>query len=178
MSKTAKLKLRKRLSSYWKLELLSIVLVPAMMIFLSMSMNYKLGPITFFTIIPMCALLFVGGLYWRAKYQALDQGKQAVWRVMGFINAVKWPLAGLSFAALGAALFLWIHPDWSRSCGDQWTATVAAMLAVAEYINYYHRQLQHFDHASDFKRLIVGRGFRRSQLAKDLSAWRREQGSL
>jgi len=43
---------------------------------------------------------------------------------------------------------------------------------VLEHVNYYHRQLQHFDHWPDFKRLITGRGFRRSQLSVDLDDWR------
>jgi hypothetical protein len=33
-------------------------------------------------------------------------------------------------------------------------------------------QLQHFDHAEDFRRLISGRGFRRSHLAKQIAAYR------
>jgi hypothetical protein len=43
---------------------------------------------------------------------------------------------------------------------------------VLEYINYYVVQLQHFDHASDFKRLLSGRGFREAHLAKALRAYR------
>jgi hypothetical protein len=54
------------------------------------------------------------------------------------------------------------------------------VLAILEYINYYHYQLQHFDHAADFARLLSGRGFRRSHLSKAIAAWKRaavRQGS-
>jgi hypothetical protein len=47
-----------------------------------------------------------------------------------------------------------------------------ALLAILEYVNYYRVQLQHFDHAADFKRLVTGRGFRRSHLAKAIAAYR------
>jgi hypothetical protein len=52
---------------------------------------------------------------------------------------------------------------------------VLLLLAVLEYINYYHVQLQHFDHAPDWKRLISGRGFRRSHLAREIERWERER---
>jgi len=54
-------------------------------------------------------------------------------------------------------------------------ATFAAVMAVLEYINYYHRQIQHFDHMSDFKRLIKGRGFRPAQMNQDLKSWRNKR---
>jgi hypothetical protein len=46
---------------------------------------------------------------------------------------------------------------------------------MLEYVNYYHRQLQHFDHAADWKRLLAGRGFRVSQMAADLQRLRQKR---
>ena len=66
----------------------------------------------------------------------------------------------------------WVFPQISVSLGDRIAATVCGLLAALEYINYYHRQLQHFDNAADFKRLMSGRGFRRSQMAADLERFR------
>jgi hypothetical protein len=45
----------------------------------------------------------------------------------------------------------------------RWTPAVIAaglltLLAALEYMNYYHRQLQHFDNMADFKRLITAEG--------------------
>ena len=52
---------------------------------------------------------------------------------------------------------------------------VLTALAVLEYVNYYKIQLQHFDHAPDFKRVMQGRGFRKAHMARELEAWRRAQ---
>jgi hypothetical protein len=43
------------------------------------------------------------------------------------------------------------------------------VLAVLEYVNYYHRQLQHFDNKADFRRMLAGKGFRQSWMARDLA---------
>ncbi|MDQ3080564.1 MAG: hypothetical protein M3R03_11290 [Pseudomonadota bacterium] len=58
-----------------------------------------------------------------------------------------------------------------------WTAGVIAaelltLLAGLEYVNYYHRQLQHFDNLADLKRLFSGRGFKPSHMARSLAARR------
>lgn len=172
MRDTNKVRLRNRLDSYWKLELLNAVLVPAAMIFFSFTAGYRLSIASYVTMVPMCGLLYVGGMYWRAKHKALDAGMPAVWTVMPLIHKLKRPLALLTILAIFIAIAVWLIPGWSASLGDQWTSTGAAVLAFLEYINYYHRQLQHFDHPADFKRLVTGRGFRRSQMARDLQRWR------
>ena len=51
-------------------------------------------------------------------------------------------------------------------------ASLLCLLAVLEFVNYYHVQLQHFDHAEDFQRLLSGKGFRRSHLSKSIRAYR------
>lgn len=175
MTSSAKDKLRKRLGSYWKLELANIVFVPAIMIWLSLSLDYSLSWRSFFAMVPMCGLLCVGGLYWRAKYLSLDQGTLPLDRVLPGISRLKYPLLITSIIALGLTILAWIKPSHSGSLGDRWTMTVAAGLAGLEYINYYHRQLQHFDHIADLKRLLDGKGFRRSQMAKDLMTWKRKR---
>lgn len=155
---------------------MNVVLVPLIMILWPLSYGYKIGWGAYFTMIPMCGLLYVGGIYWRAKRQALDKGMNPVRLVMPKISKAQYPLLLLTLIGIVIAVLLWVRPQLSFPRGDQWVATIAATLAGLEYINYYHRQLQHFDHLSDFKRLLTGRGFRRSQLAKDLKSWK--QGSL
>ena len=68
------------------------------------------------------------------------------------IQADQWPLLFPVFSGLA----------------DRNVATACAVLAVLEYVNYYHRQLQHFDSREDFRRLLTGKGFRKSWLARDL----------
>ena len=63
----------------------------------------------------------------------------------------------------------------ARGLADRVAATGCATLAVLEYVNYYHRQLQHFDNKADFKRMLAGKGFRQSWLARDLSELRRQR---
>ena len=53
---------------------------------------------------------------------------------------------------------------------------MTSLLALAEYVNYYHRQLQHFDNWPDFRRLMTGKGFRPAKMAVDLAAWRAARG--
>ena len=54
--------------------------------------------------------------------------------------------------------------------------TIAAvglsLLAWLEYVNYYHWQLQNFDSAIDFKRLMAGRGLRRAHMGRAVKLWR------
>ena len=58
---------------------------------------------------------------------------------------------------------------------SQYAALLFTVLATLEYINYYHRQLQHFDHQEDFKRLLAGKGLRKSHLARALATWRKSR---
>ncbi|MEN9392769.1 MAG: hypothetical protein RLZZ104_1112, partial [Pseudomonadota bacterium] len=71
----------------------------------------------------------------------------------------------------------WLVPSWSAGLADRNIATGCAVLAVLEYINYYHRQLQHFDNGEDFQRLLAGKGFRKSWMARDIEALNRPSTS-
>jgi hypothetical protein len=67
--------------------------------------------------------------------------------------------------------------EWLSDAGFTPSAIAALILgtlALLEYVNYYVAQLQHFDHASDFKRLITGKGFRRPHLARVVAEWSRK----
>jgi hypothetical protein len=63
-----------------------------------------------------------------------------------------------------------VHHGWSRS---NLGAGVLTLLAGLEYVNYYHRQLQHFDRLSAFKRLVTTGRLPRAHLARDLATYRR-----
>ncbi|MEL7498867.1 MAG: hypothetical protein AAFN77_14765 [Planctomycetota bacterium] len=65
----------------------------------------------------------------------------------------------------------------SRNTIDRTVARLATLLSVLEYINYYHIQLQHFDHLPDLDRLLKGRGFRRSKMSNDLRRHRELKNS-
>ncbi|MBX7526974.1 hypothetical protein [Qipengyuania vesicularis] len=169
---TRREKLRKRLSDYWRLEIGNAFLVPATAVFVAYTSESSIGWLTILTFLPMCALLVLGGLYWRGKLLALDGNDEALHAALRIADRFDGILCVTSFLALGAALASWVFPQMSVSLGDRIAATVCGLLAALEYVNYYHRQLQHFDNAADFKRLISGKGFRKSQMAADLERFR------
>lgn len=166
---TAKAKLDKRLSGYWKMEGINIIAVPLLMAWLA---DWQLGLASFVALIPMCALLAIGTIYWRSKLQQLREG-QSLPRSIALLAKLQFPTLILTIIGAASATLAWVSPGSASGPGDRWVATAAATLAVLEYVNYYHRQLQHFDHAADWKRLISGRGFRPSQMSVDIARWRR-----
>ena len=130
------------------------------------------GWLTWLTFVPTAALLLVGGLYWRGKLHALEGDRAALYRSLLLADHAQKPLLILSLLAaalVGAELLLGL-PGVTTT--DHWAAGIIGALAVLEYVNYYHRQLQHFDNLADFKRLLTGRGLRPAKMAIDLAAWR------
>ena len=69
----------------------------------------------------------------------------------------------------------WIDSDLTIGTADRWAAAACATMAVLEYVNYYHRQIQHFDNKADFRRMLAGKGFRQSWMARDLAAVRQQR---
>jgi hypothetical protein len=154
------------------MEVGNALLMPAFMVFICFSLDEALSWWFAFVCIPMCALLIVGGLYWRAKLHQIE-GNPAVMRAfLPVADSLQVPLTATTVGAMAVCAWVWIAGG-GASTGDRVVITIAALLAVLEYINYYHRQLQHFDHWPDLKRLFEGRGFQRSQMASDLARMRR-----
>ncbi|MFO0816315.1 MAG: hypothetical protein U1A77_00150 [Pirellulales bacterium] len=160
-------KLQQRLEGYWRLELFNAVLLPVVAILVPTVNGQSIGPIGISCLVPMSGLLIVGGCYWRAKFRQIKD-RSNIDSTLYWLDRVRLPLlASLIVASLLCVADLFFH-RFSVSTGDRWVAILATALAILEYINYYHRQLQHFDHAPDFLRLLRGRGFRKSQLRADL----------
>lgn len=154
------------------MEVANVLIVPLSMIAITLMIGSRLGWLSYFAMLPMCGLLLVGGLYWRGKMKQLGGQKGALRSILSVADRLDIPLALSSAMALLLAIVSWLHPMLSVSFADRVSATIAATLAVLEYINYYHRQLQHFDHSADFKRLISGDGFRPAQMVVDLARYR------
>jgi hypothetical protein len=166
----------KRLTWYWQVELANAVFVPAAFVFVPYQLGGRVGWPTLAALLPVCGLLVVGGLYWRGKLHALKRERRALDTALALAD--RWDrilliltLLSLALAVAGFALTI---PRSTES--DRWAVLVAALLALAEYVNYYHRQLQHFDNWPDFQRLMAGRGFRPDKMAVDLAAWRARRG--
>jgi hypothetical protein len=120
-------------------------------------------------------LLIVGALYWRAVDRQLRlRDPQAIKRALNFADSAQRP-ALFATAAAGVAFAAALSVNgWSSGVI---AAGVLTLLAALEYVNYYHRQLQHFDNLSDFKRLLTGGGLRKSHMARDLALFRRRRSA-
>ena len=159
---------RRRLGGYWKMELMNVALVPAFCFWLAAEAGSPASWLTAGCLVPTCGLLAVGGRYWRAKAKAAGGGSTALPAALRLARACRGPLLILTVAAAVAVAVDLLAVRLSAGTGDRVAAVVAAVLAVLEYVNYYHRQLQHFDNAADFRRLLRGEGFRVAHLRADL----------
>lgn len=158
-------RLIKRLDPYWKMEAANAAIVP---LFVIWATGGRIGWITLAALVPVVLLLVIGAVYWRSKVRQLRGEQRDLAPLLRRIGWWKRPSLLLTATGGAAALGGWLMPDWSVGLADRIAASSCALLAALEYVNYYHRQLQHFDNWADFKRLLKGQGFRRSSLAADL----------
>ncbi len=96
--------------------------------------------------------------------------QSSVVSLMRILDRVQLPilfLVGVSWIVTVHAL---VVVGWS---GAVVAAFICSGLATLEYVNYFHVQLQNFDHAADIKRLMNGGGLRQAHMAKDLAAFRK-----
>ena len=133
------------------------------------------GQIGWITLVPLLAavlLLGIGAAYWRFKVRQLRRSHPDT-AVLDWIEWLRLPSLAVTVIGGGVAALGWMVPALSVGLADRIAASACAVLAALEYINYYHRQLQHFDNLTDFRRMISGKGFRKSWMARDLAALRR-----
>ena len=159
--------LLKRLDPYWKMEAANVLFVPLFLFWLS---GWRLSWITLTPMAATMLLLIIGALYWWGKVQQLRGKGDRFAILLPRISAWQRPALMLTLVGCISALAGWIVPAWSAGLADRNIATGCAALSFLEYVNYYHRQLQHFDNREDFQRLLAGKGFRKSWLARDLEA--------
>jgi hypothetical protein len=167
MAVRGRVALRRRLAGYWRMEAGNVLLVPAVPIVLAWRWNEPLGAASLVSLGAACLLLIVGACYWRARHLELLDGRATTPTVRWIARGRPWWI-GATAAAVLAAVASWAGA--AAGSLDRWVATVAAALAVAEYVNYFHVQLQHFDNIADLRRLLTGQGLRRAHLARDIAA--------
>lgn len=165
---SAKAKLQARLSGYWKMEVGNAVLVPAFLIYFSYLLSQPPGWVSYVCFVPMILLLLVGGFYWRGKYHQLKGDTGPLEGALKFAHMCERPLLLMLIVQTGLLLMIWLPFGPTSYLTDKVVASIALSLAVLEHINYYHRQLQHFDNGADFQRFLSGKGFRPAQMAVDL----------
>lgn len=156
--------------SYAAVEALNIVLVPGMALLLAPPGNWAEMLAMGLATAACAGFLLVGAAYWAGLDHRLTSSNRSVLtKALALADWLETPLLLITGAALPMLAFAIYKGGWS------WSVTGSSMLtllAALEYVNYYHRQLQHFDRSSDFKRLMTGGGFRRSHMARDLAAYR------
>jgi hypothetical protein len=165
-------KLLKRLKPYWMMEGANVVLLPLIAWFLITVVAE--GQITIAVITAMLAtsfLLVVGTFAWKMVVDGLEGNPTSEEQWTPWLDLARWPTMLLTLLALIATVVEAIStlPRFSASLIG---ASLLCLLAVLEFVNYYHVQLQHFDHAEDFQRLLSGKGFRRSHLSKSIRTYR------
>jgi len=166
MAGTMRSRVIRRLEGYWKMEAGNVVFVPAVGAFLVLRFEDQLSWPVAVSMAACAAFLLIGAVAWRMELAALkgDRGFEAA--ALPWLARAQPPGAGLLIASVVGAVY-----EFGRD--GRWTpssiaASALAGLAVLEYVNYFHVQLQHFDHPADFQRLLRGRGFREAHLARAL----------
>lgn len=125
-----------------------------------------------FALIACCSTLLVGAAYWRAVWRRLAGDRSALHAALD--TAWRWwPLCrwtAIVSMVVSVSAILSLGPSAATI-----TALGFSLLAALEYVNYYHVQLQNFDHGPTFRRFLKRRAFPRAHLARDLELWRKRR---
>jgi hypothetical protein len=156
----------RRLSGYWRMEAGNVLLVPLIAAVAVIAQGDSLSVPLAFAAFACSALLVVGAIAWKIELDGLMGDTRLADRTLPWLERARMPTLVMAVLAPGAAVV-------EYAMDGRWTASaiataILALLALLEWVNYYKVQLQHFDHAADFKRLLAGRGFREAHLAKAL----------
>ncbi len=164
----------RNLEAYWKMEAANVLFVPGLALGLGFPRDAIETVSIALAMVATAGFLVVGTAYWRGVDRRLRfADRLSIKGALGLADRVEKPLLVVSAAAITTTVAALAYNGWSRAVI---AAAVLSLLAALEYINYYHRQLQHFDNRADLKRLLTGRGARPSHMARDLAAWRRKNG--
>jgi hypothetical protein len=162
----------RRLEGYWKLEAGNVVVIPGVAAYVIHEAGGVITPGVAISMLATSSLLVIGTLSLRIMLRRARGEADPTRGRIPLLAALQWPALLLCAAAAVATIVDWIargpHP-----LAERLAASVLTLLAILEYVNYYHVQLQHFDHAPDWKRLSSGRGFRPSHLAREIDRWKR-----
>ena len=164
----------RRLETYWKIEASNAVFIPALAVYLVLTSGGRISTALVLSGLACSFLLVIGTIVLRMMLCKARGEPNAIADRIPLLVRMRWPAIALCVAAAVANGTEWLGSglELSAQC---LAPAVLLLLAVLEYVNYYHVQLQHFDHAPDWQRLVSGRGFRRSQLAREIDRWQREQ---
>ena len=156
--------------NYAAMEALNIVLMPGVAWFFGRPDSLAQWAAMLAASAATAWFLAIGTLYWRGLARRLaGRDRGSLDKALAVAHWAERPgvaLIGIAIVATAAALTV----DGATRASI--AALLLSVLAILEYGNYYHRQLQHFDNAADLKRLLSGAGLKRSHMARDLAVFR------
>ena len=148
--------------------------IPALAVYLALKSGGRISAALVLSGLACSLLLLIGTIVLRMLLRKARGEANATADRIPLLLRMRWPAIALCVAAAGANGAEWLSGSLQLLAAYVAPA-VLLLLAVLDYVNYYHVQLQHFNHAPDWQRLISGRGFRRSHLAREIECWKREQ---
>lgn len=165
----------KRLTGYWKMEAGCAIAVPLVAALLAVRAGDRISVPLAVTMAGCGALLIIGAASWRMELARAQGERPLAARLLRWLGPSQRPALIITAATLLAAAASAVEDvtQGGRLTPSTIAALVLGVLTALEYVNYYIAQLQHFDHAADFRRLMTGRGFRRPHLAKAVARWRK-----
>ena len=157
---------------YGTIEAFNVILVPAAALYFAPPGDVVEAAVLAAAAVPTCALLVIGAVYWHALARRLKGDRHLLRRWLPLADKAERPLVALLALAIAACIAGLVLR------GLTWAivaALVLTLLGLLEYVNYYHRQLQHFDNWSDFKKLVTTGRLRPAHSARDLATYRRSK---
>lgn len=164
----------RRLATYWKIEAINVVLIPAIALYFVLRSGGRISAAFVLSALACSFLLVIGTIVLRMMHRRACGETDDARSPIPLLIRLRWPAVALCTAA-AVAMGIECVTQGPRLASELVAPAVLLLLAVLEYVNYYHVQLQHFDHPPDWRRLMSGRGFRPSHLARQIARWKREQ---
>ncbi len=159
--------LTKRMDAYWRMERTCAFIFPPIA-FAAFRPETWLSALNLaLALAACCTTLWIGAQYWRAVYRATLRDRSQMPRALNLANRWQRRCLLLTMFSAAASLLSIVSAPWSSA---SMAAFGLSVLAALEYVNYYHIQLQNFDHRPTLRRFVRNRRFPRSHLAKALKA--------
>lgn len=162
-------KLRRHLSSYWKMEAGNVLLMPALGWYMLWAGDVTPDGAAIAGMAACSLLLVIGAAAWRLALAGLDGDPVLAQRLTAACARAQLPSVLVLLIATVMAAASVLDGGWRP---NSFAAAGFTLLGWLEYVNYYYVQLQNFDSIIDLKRLQAGRGLRRAHLGRAVRAWR------
>lgn len=162
-----KKKLQKRLCYLWTFELINAFIIFPLL-YHKLSQTFDLGWFSLASLIVVCAILVIGASFWFLKERALSVGKPVNRpRVRRFYRGTKAILLA-PLLALPALFAVRAFGPEHTPLSDLIVGGAFAIMAILEYVNYYHVQLS-YDNRADLEYLLTHRRLKRATMVRDLN---------